>query len=67
MANNKYLTFLFLKDSDSILAQSAAQILSLNLAYAFLLLNFFVNGLCNYLACCSFTLISDPVLLSKNL
>ena len=28
MAHNKYLTFLFLKDNDPILAKSAAQVLS---------------------------------------
>ena len=61
MALNKYLIFLLFVDSDSISAKSAVQILSLNLTYAFLLLNFSVTGLCNYLASCSFTLILNPV------
>ena len=47
MTKNKYLTFLFLEDSDSISAKSAVQILSLNLACTFRLLNFLVTGLCN--------------------
>ena len=44
MAHNKYLTFLFFEDNDSISAKSAAQILSLNLACTFLLLNFLITG-----------------------
>ena len=40
MTHNEYLTFLFLEDNDSISAKSAAQILSLNLAYTILLLDF---------------------------
>ena len=32
MTHNKYLTFLFFEGNDPILAKSAAQILSLNLA-----------------------------------
>ena len=32
MTHNKYLTFLFLEESDSILAKSAAQLFPLNLA-----------------------------------
>ena len=63
MTHNKYLTFLFLEDNDSISAKSAAQILSLNLAYTFLLLNFLIAGLRNSSASCSFTLIPDPVFL----
>ena len=63
MTHNKYLTFLFLEDNDSISAKSAAQILSLNLAYIFLLLNFLIAGLRNSSASCSFTLIPDPVFL----
>ena len=64
---NKYLTFLFFEDNDSISAKSAAQILSLNLAYTFILLNFLITGLCNSLASCSFTPIPGHVFLSKNL
>ena len=63
MTHNKYLTFLFLEDNDSISAKSAAQILSLNLAYTFLLLNFLIADLRNSSASCSFTLIPDPVFL----
>ena len=37
----KYLTTRFLEDNDTISAKSIAQILSLNLAYTFLFLNFF--------------------------
>ena len=61
MTHNKYLTFLCFEDSDSITAKSAAQILSLNLAYAFLLLNLLITGLCNSSGSCSYTLIPDPV------
>ena len=57
MTYNKYLTFLFFEENDSISAKSAAQIFSLKLAYNFLLLNFLITGLCNSLASCSFTLI----------
>ena len=67
MTHNEYLTFLFLEDNDSISAKSAAQILSLNLAYTFLLFDFLITGLCNSLASGLFTLIPDPVFLSKNL
>ena len=59
MTHNKCLTFLFLEDNDSISARYAAQILSLNLAYTFLLLNFLTTGLCNSLASCSFTIIPE--------
>ena len=62
MAHNKCLTFTFLEDIDSITAKSALQILSLNLAYAFLLLNFIVTGLCNSSASYSFTFF--PILFS---
>ena len=55
MTHNKYLTFTFLEDIDSITAKSALQIMSLNLAYAFLLLNFIVTGLCNSSASYSFS------------
>ena len=47
MTHNKYLTFSFFEDNDSISAKSAPQILYLNLAYTFLLLNFLITGLCN--------------------
>ena len=67
MTHNKYLTFLFLEENDSISAKSAAQILALNLALTFLLLNFLITGLCNSLASSSFTPFHDPVVLSKNL
>ena len=40
MTHNKNLTFLFLGENDPILAKSAEQILSLNSAETFLLLNF---------------------------
>ena len=49
MTHNKYLTFLFLEDNDSISAKSAPQDFSL------------VSDLCNYSANCSFTLAPDPV------
>ena len=65
MTHNKYLTFLFFEDNDSISAESAAQILSLNLAYTFLLFNFLITDLCNSSASCSFTLIPEPFFLSK--
>ena len=42
MTHNKYLTFLFFEENDSISAKSAAKILSLNLAYTFSLLNFLI-------------------------
>ena len=67
MTHNEYLTFLFLEDNDSISAKSAAQILSSNLAYTFLLLDFLITGFCNSLGSGLFTLILDPVFLSKNL
>ena len=65
MIHNKYLTLLFFVENDSISAKSAAQMLSLNLAQTFLLLNFLITGLWNSSASYSFTLISDPVFLSK--
>ena len=65
MTHNKYLTFLCFEDSDSITAKSAAQILSLNLAYAFLLLNLLITGLCNSSGSYSYTLIPDPVFFLK--
>ena len=67
MTHNKYLTLLFFVDNDSISAKSATQILYLNLAYNFLLLDFLMTGLCNSSASRSFTLILDPFFLSKNL
>ena len=67
MTNNKYLTFLFFENNVPILAKSPAQILSLDLAYTFLLFNFLVTGLCNSSASYSFTLISPPVSLLKTL
>ena len=67
MAHNKYLMLLLFEESDSISAKSAAQILSLNLAYTFLLLNYLITCLCNSSASCPFTLTPDPVFLSKNL
>ena len=63
---HKYLTILFFEESDSISAESTTQILSLSLAYAFLLLNFLITGLCNSSASCSFTLIPDPFSYQKN-
>ena len=67
MTHNKYLTYLFLffAGNDSISAKCAAQILSLNLSYTFLLLNFLITGLCNSSASCSFSLIPDPYFVSK--
>ena len=65
MTHNKYLIFLFFEDNGSISVKSAAQILSLKLAYTSLLLNFLVTGLYNSSANCSFTLAPDPVSLSK--
>ena len=47
IAHNKYLMAQFLEDNDPISAKSAAQILSLNLAHPFLLLNFLIPSLCN--------------------
>ena len=67
MTHKKYLTFLFLENNDLISAESTAQILYLNLAKTFLLFIFFITGLCNSSAICSFTLTPDPVFLSKNL
>ena len=58
---DRNLTFLFFEDYYSISAQSAAQILSLNI----LLLNYLINDLCNYSASCSFKLILYPVFLSS--
>ena len=52
MAHNKYLTFLFFEDNDSISAKAAAQILSFNLAQNSLFFYFLVTGLCNSSASC---------------
>ena len=41
---NKYLTYLLLEDNNLISTKSAAQILSLSLAWAFLLFNSLVTG-----------------------
>ena len=65
--NNKYVTFLFFEDNVSISAKSAAKILSLNLAKAFLFLNFLVTGLSNSSVRCLFILAPDTVFLSRNL
>ena len=65
MTRNKYLTFLFFEYNDPISAKSTAQILSLNLTYTVLLLNFLINGLCNSSANFSFTLILDPLFYQK--
>ena len=67
MTHNKYLAFLFFEENDSISAKYAAQILSLNLTYTFLLFSFLITGLCNSSASCSFGLIAESVFLSKNL
>ena len=67
MTHNKYLTFLFFEDNDSISAKSAAQILSFNLAQNSLFFDFLVTGLCNSSASCQFILAPDLVLLSKHL
>ena len=66
MTHNKHLTFLLLEDSDPISAKCTAQILPLNLAYIFLLLNFLNTGLYNSSTRFSFTLTLTPVFLSKN-
>ena len=63
----KFVIFLFFEYNDPISAKSTAQILLLNPASTFLLLNFLSTGCCNTSASCSFTLIADPVSLSKNL
>ena len=65
MTHIKYLTSLFFEDNDFILAKSAAQKLSLNLTYTFLLLNVLVTGLWNSSTTCSFKLIPDPFFFSK--
>ena len=63
--HNKYSTFFY--DIFFISNNSAAQILPLNAKYTFLLLNFLITGLCNSSTSYVFTLIPDPVFLSKNL
>ena len=60
MAHNKYLTFLFLGDNDSISAKSAAQILSKS-PVDFSSFQFFNYGLCNSLVSCSFTFAITPI------
>ena len=45
--HNKYLRVSLFEDNRPISAESANQILSLNLAKTFLLLNFLITGLCN--------------------
>ena len=67
MIHNRYLTLWFSEDNDSISSKFGAQILSLNLAKTFALLNFLITDLYNYSASCSFTLTPDSVFLSKNL
>ena len=67
MTYNILLTVLFFEDNGSISAKYAAQILPLNLAETFLLLNFLVTGLCNSSGSCSFTLIPYPLFLSRKL
>ena len=73
MTQNKYLTPKYLKYYDAISAKSPAQMLSLNLAYTFLLLNFLITGLCNSIESTSFKfdilllIAPDPKLSSKNL
>ena len=67
MTHNKYLTFLFFEDIGFISVKSTAQILSLNLAYYFLPLNFSVTGLCTFSTSCSFTVTPDHVFLSEKL
>ena len=67
MKHNNHVTFLYFEGNDFISAISAAQILSLKLAYNFLLLNSLVTRLCNSSACFSFTLTQHPVFLFKNL
>ena len=47
MTHNKYLTPRYLEDNDLDSTKSDTQILSLNLAETFLLLNFLITGLCN--------------------
>ena len=47
ITHNKYLPPQFSKDNDPISAKSVVQILSSNLIYTFLLLNFLITGLCN--------------------
>ena len=46
ITHNKYLTPRLLEDNHSSSSKSAAQILFLNLAYTFLLLNFLITDLC---------------------
>ena len=47
ITHHKYMTFLFLENSDPISAKAATQILSLNLTKTLLLLNFLITSLCN--------------------
>ena len=67
ITHNKYLTFWLKKDNNLISVKSAAEILSLNLAKNFRLLNFLIIGLCNFPVSSSFTLAQDLVFLSKYL
>ena len=57
----------FSEDNDFISAKSAAQILSLNLAFTFVHLNFGTTDLCNSAVSCSFALSPNPCFLSKDL
>ena len=56
--DNKYLTLLFLEDTDPISAESPSQILSTNLA-------FLISGLCNSSVSCQFIFTPDSAFLSK--
>ena len=66
MTHDKYLTSWFLEDNDPISAKSAAQILSLNYKYTFVLWNLLITSLSNSLASTLFTFVSDLIFLSKN-
>ena len=61
MAHNKYLKTQFLEDSNLISAKYSAQILSLNLAYTFLLLIFLITGLRNSLHLNLYTILTNPI------
>ena len=67
MAHNKYLTLLFFVDNDSILVKSAAQTLSLNLEYTFLLLNFLIIGLFTSSPSCYMSLFQSCFLIKKRI
>ena len=67
VTHNKYLAPWFLEDDNSILAKYAAQILSLNLAQAFLLLNFLITSFCNFGAGSTLTVAPASFFLPINL